>query len=46
MDKLEKKALTKKRVSTKNTWYEWYDWLINYIPESIETPKVGFKTKL
>ena len=33
---LEKKELTKKRTLTKNTWYDWYDWLIIYIPEPIK----------
>ena len=32
MDKFEKKELTKKRTFTKNTWWDWYDWLINYVP--------------
>ena len=38
MDKFEKKKkeLTKKRTCTKNTWYDWYNWLINYIPEPIK----------
>ena len=37
MDKLEKKKeLTKKRTFTKNKWYDWYDWLINCIPEPIK----------
>ena len=46
MDKLEKKELTKKRTFPKNTWYDWYDWLINYIPEPIKKPWVGLQTKL
>ena len=25
--------------------YTWYDWLINYIPESIRLIAVGFKDK-
>ena len=36
MDKFEKKELTKKRPFTKNIWYDWDDWLINYISESIK----------
>ena len=36
MDIFEKKERTKKRTCTKNTWYDWYDCLINYIPESIK----------
>ena len=34
MNKFEKK--TKKRAFTNNTWYYWYDCLINYIPEPIK----------
>ena len=30
----------------KNTWYEWYNWLINYIPELIKKQWVVLKTKL
>ena len=30
-----KKELTKKRTFTKNTWCDWYDWLINYNLETI-----------
>ena len=37
MDKFEKKELTTKRTFTKNTWYNWYDWLINYILEPKKT---------
>ena len=45
MDKFGKKELTK-RTSTKSTCYDWYDWLINYIPESIKKPWVSLKTTL
>ena len=43
---LKKKELTKKRTFTKNTSHDWYDWLINYIPEPIKKTWVGLKTKL
>ena len=36
MDKFEKNELTKKRTLTRNTWYDQYNWLINYIPEPIQ----------
>ena len=36
MDKFEKKELTKKRTFTKNIWYDWYNWLIKYIPEPLK----------
>ena len=42
MNKLRKKIL-KKRHFTKNTWY---DWLINYVNESMRKQPVVLKTKL
>ena len=36
MDKFGKKKLKKKRTFTKTIWYDWYDLLINYIPEPIK----------
>ena len=45
IDKFEKKELTKKILFTKNTWYNWYDWLINYIPEPIKKSAGGVKEK-
>ena len=41
MDKSEKKELTKKRTLRKNAWYDWHDWLINYIPEPIKNCRLG-----
>ena len=35
-EKKKKKELTKKSTFTKNNWYDCYNWLINYIPESIK----------
>ena len=35
IDKFEKKELTKKKTFTKNTSYDWYNWLI---PEPIKKP--------
>ena len=32
---LKKEKLTKKRIFTNNTWYDWYDWSINYILRNI-----------
>ena len=37
MDKFGEKQLTKKITFAKKTWYDWYDWLINYIPEPMIT---------
>ena len=42
----KKKELTKKGTFTKSTWYNWYDWLINYIPEPIKKLLVLLKIKL
>ena len=41
MDKFEEKEMIKKKLFTKNTWY---DWLIHYIPESIKNSGL-FKIK-
>ena len=46
MHKFENEELTNKRTFTKNTWYGWYDWLINYIPEPIEKTVGGVKEKI
>ena len=40
MDKFEKKELTKKG-HYKNTWYDWYNWLTNDIPEPIENCRLS-----
>ena len=45
-DKSEKKELTKKRTFTKNTWCDWYDWFINYIPEPIIKSAGGVKDQI
>ena len=34
MDKSGEKERMKKRPFAKNTWFDWYNLLINYIPES------------
>ena len=44
--KFVKKELTKKRTFTKSTLYDWYDWLINYIPETIINPKAELNTNI
>ena len=46
MDKFEKKELTKKRRFTKNTSTDWYDWLINDIPEPIKKTVRGVKDEI
>ena len=37
----KKKELKKKRKFTKNTWYDRYDWSINYFPEPIKNRRRG-----
>ena len=46
IDKFEKKELTKKRTFIKNTWYDWYDLLIKYIPEPIKKSVGGIKDQI
>ena len=46
MDKFRKKELTKMITSTKNIWYAWYDWLINYIPAPILKPVGRVKVQI
>ena len=40
MDEFEKKKRVNKEEKTfiKNTWCDWYNWLINYIPEPLKKP--------
>ena len=40
---LKKKKRTRKQLK-KNTWYDSYDWLTNYIPESVKNPWVVLKS--
>ena len=41
LDKLKKKKKTKQITFAQNTCYNWYDWLINEIPEPIKKPSTG-----
>ena len=36
MDKFEQKEMMKKRPLSKNLWNDWYDWLLNEIPDPIK----------
>ena len=36
MDKFGKKRTSKEENISKTSWYDWYDRLINYIPEPIK----------
>ena len=36
----------KKRTFAKNTWYDWYDWLVNYILDAINKTMGGVKDKI
>ena len=46
MDKFEKKELTKKKTFIKSIWYDWHDWLINYIPELIQNSIGGVEDQI
>ena len=46
MDKFEKKKLTKKKTFIKSIWYDWHDWLINYIPELIQNSIGGVEDQI
>ena len=46
MYKLEEKEIMKKRTITKNTWYDWYNYLMNYILRPIKKSWVVLKTIL
>ena len=46
MDKFGKKELTERKTFTENTWYDWHDWLINYIPEPIKKTLGGIKDEI
>ena len=35
MDEFEKMEMAITRPIPENTWHQWYDWLINHIPESM-----------
>ena len=41
-----KTELTRKRGLTKNTWYDCYEWLINYIPELKQKTVGGIKDQI
>ena len=45
MDKFEQTEMMKKRWLAKNTWNNWYNWLINCIPEPIKK-RDGVKGKI
>ena len=45
MDKFAQKEMMKKRPVLKNTWHDCYDWLLNYISESIKKVD-GIKHKI
>lgn len=45
MDEFEKSDMTKNRPITEKTLYEWYDWLISHILESIKTSASKVKEK-
>ena len=36
----------KTRAMTENTWYQWYDWVINPIPKSVKKSESNTKQKV
>ena len=44
-DELEKMEIAKNRPLPENTWYEWCDWLIDRIPESVKKSISNTKQK-
>ena len=42
----EKKEMTERRPLAKNMWYEWYDWLISHIPESVKNSARNVKLEI
>ena len=40
MGKFQNKKLTTKRTFAKNTWYDWYEWLINSLREKCPNTKL------
>ena len=38
--------MTERRPLAKNMWYEWYDWLINHIPESVKKSARNVKLEI
>ena len=46
IDEFEKNEVTKNRPLAKNTKYNWCNWLITHIPESVKRPAIIFKEKI
>ena len=46
MDKFEEKEMSRKRPFSKITCYDWYRWLISYIPKPVKNWWMVLKTKL
>ena len=41
-----KKKLAEEKTFTKNIWYDWYYWLINYLSELVEKTVVAVKDQV
>ena len=46
MDQFNKMETAKTRAITENTWYQWYDWVINPIPKSVKKSESNTKQKV
>ena len=46
MDELEKAEMAKTRPIPENTWYHWYGWLINHVPESMKKSESDTKQEV
>ena len=46
VDELLKRDMAKSRPIPENTWYHWYDWLVNHFPESMKKSERRTKRKV
>ena len=46
IDEFEKSEISKNRSLAGNTWYDWYEWLIDHIPNSVQKSAGFVKEKL
>ena len=45
-EEFEKSEMEKTRPLGESTWYKWYDWLIDHIPESVKKSASNIKEKI
>ena len=46
MDEFEKVEMAKTRPIPENTWYGWYGWLMNHVPESMKKSESDAKQEV